>query len=199
MVDFGSFQSRRLRLIQAKKRSTTTALDEQRSRPDPSAFGLFQHRRASHFAVCHQSSACRKVLGHEREGYAGQSQDWDHSIAVLNVSRLRIDHGSTPVHIHHCLPLATFNLLSRVVATWTPAFGGPDTLAVHYRGAWGGLAAASLTIHHDETMIDPSENTGVTPAAKITEHRALRMQVSWDHPPRGTTAKNVEDRVDDLP
>lgn len=133
-----------------------------------------------------------KRFGHEREGLPRQSQNRDGTIAILNVSRLRIKHESTSVHIDHRLSLAAFDLFTRIISTRTTALGGFDTLAIQHSSTWRGLAAGPLAIHHDEAVIDPREDTSVTPAAEIPENRALGRQVFRDETPGNAAPQNVK-------
>ena len=81
------------------------------------------------------------------------------------------------------------------------ASAGHDTTqeSIQDGGARRGVASDTLSVGHDEVVVDGFEHDSITPPAEIAENAALGWQVRRDHPPRDVTAQEVENGVHDIP
>src|SRR3546814_4665376 len=76
---------------------------------------------------------------------------WDRAIAILDVSRLRLDHQRPPVGVHHGMALTALDLLGRVIASRAAGLHGLDALTVDHRRRGTGLAPDPLARSEEHT------------------------------------------------
>src|SRR3546814_16404732 len=84
-------------------------------------------------------------------------QQWDRAIAILDVSRLRLDHQRPPVGVHHGMALTALDLLGRVITSRAAGLHGLDALTVDHRRRGTGLAPAPLAVAPNESVVGGHE------------------------------------------
>src|SRR5271165_3733172 len=119
-------------------------------------------------------------------------------VPVLDARRVDHRRHDHPQRVHDQMPLPAVDFLVRVLAVWTPSFGGLDALAVDDAHAWALGATVLVADLGPQGVVDPGPGAVVAPLVEIVVAGAPGGQVLGHHPPGAATAGNVEDTVEDL-
>lgn len=71
---------------------------------------------------------------------------------------MRFDQQRSAIGIDQGMALAALDLLARVIAPWTAAFGGLDALTVDNGRARAGLAPRPFTVGNHQSMVHSLEH-----------------------------------------
>ena len=133
-----SFAKRRLRLIQAKKRSTTQRFACTTNPSCPSSLRTISTRIG--LAAATRGPWARSLVArigegqlHERPAWARSTQQRPGAVAVLDVSRMHLKLERAAVGIDQRMPLASLDLLAAIIAPTAFALGRLDALAIYDR------------------------------------------------------------------
>lgn len=143
-------------------------------------------------------AAIGEDMAQPRPALEDRFQDGGRSVAVLNVGGMDDQPDHEAERIDDDMPLAAHDLLARVKATYSTAFGGLDRLAVDDAGTGAGLFAFALACHHHQFIVDGAKPTLVTPAVEIFLHRRERRKILRQEPPRAARRRHIQKRVHHL-
>lgn len=82
-----------------------------------------------------------------------------------------MDFERSPIGVDQRVPLAAFDLLARVIATWAARFRGLGALAIQHRGRRTGLASDTLALTHDQMVVDRLPRSVIAETRKPALHR----------------------------
>jgi hypothetical protein len=192
-----SLASRRFRLIQAKKGSTT-----QRLGGEADLIGLAPDDFDGDGCSGSDSVAGIAAIGEEPfdkgEGPPRGAPQPPGAIAILNASMMGFEPETAAIAIDEPVAFPARDLLASVIPARTAAFRRLDALTIDDRGARRCFPADGLAVLHHEQMVDRFEASSVAQQSQPAVDRAPGRQVGWQQPPRATRPHPVEDPVDDL-
>lgn len=131
-------------------------------------------------SLVHQRLTIIGIVGkevlHPRPTLAHHLQDRPGPGGVGNVGGGQVDHQQAAIGVHRDVPLASVDLLARIVAT-LPRGGRLHRLAVHDPGAGTGVAAGPLTVDHQRHVVDRLEQQTPQEMPEPPIHRLPRWKV----------------------
>ena len=193
-----SLAKRRLRLSQARVRSTTHRRGRT-SKPWASLGRLTISRvhRPIFFQGCFEFGSGIGAVGDDvaqpRKGMADGSEQGGRAVAVLDVGGVDLGGHQQAAGIGENVTLAALDLLTCVEALWAAAFRGFYALAVNDAGRRAGLAPFGLACRHQEMMIGGLPDVAIPPSVEVALHRRSRREMLRQHGP-GTTAAQLVQR-----
>jgi hypothetical protein len=203
---------RRLRLIQAKKRLTSsTAIPRALargmavslsgavglgSRPDRPAFERSRPRWRWRLRLSRQHKRFPRTPSGRRGTGLGHFQNRGCAVTVLNRGRLVLRFQATAICSHQGVTFAALNLLGGIIVVWPAGFGGFDTLRVDDCRAGAGLASDALAVKHNQVMIRTLPGSVVSRTHESAVCRLVWREVLGQHALRDTAAQDEEDRGD---
>jgi hypothetical protein len=129
------------------------------------------------------------------EAIADSFEDIDGPVAVLNIGGMDQDEDQLATSVSNDMPFAAFDLLACVIAANSSTFRGFDALAVDDTATGRGFATLDFAQVHNQHHVDRIKQTRITPGVEIAPHSRHRRKAFWQHPPRTTARRNIEQRV----
>lgn len=129
------------------------------------------------------------------EAVADCLDEVDCAVTVLDAGGMNRHEQHQPQCIGDYVTLAPHDLLARVIAAHSAAFGGFDALAVDHPCAWAGLAPFDLARSHHQHVIDRLPQAAVAPSVEIALDRRKRRKILRQHSPLTAAGRQIEDRV----
>src|SRR5277367_873588 len=93
------------------------------------------------------------------------------------------------------VPLASLDLLARIITARTATFRGFYRLTVDDTRGRARLPTLVLARHDDERVVDRQPRPITRPRVKIPLHGRVRRKLFWKLPPLATRRSNVEQRI----